>query len=118
MDCTSQVHFRPKWTRFWRGSSVKAGGNVVFCESKEEHDRNLKNLMEGTTETGMVLNGDKSTIEQKRVSFGYMNKGTGLFISHSFEQETPKKRLGGLKSKLKHKSLHTGNLGTFLRRHR
>lgn len=55
----------------------KADGIVVFCKSKEEHDRNLMNLMEGTTETGIVLNRDKSTIEQRISFFGYMNKGTG-----------------------------------------
>jgi len=42
---------------------------VVGITDEEEHDRNLKALMDRAKETGLVFNSDKCTIIQPEISF-------------------------------------------------
>ena len=51
---------------------------AVYGASEEEHDRNLINLMERATKTGIVFNSEKCTIKQTSISFFgnlYTDKG-------------------------------------------
>ena len=41
----------------------------VYGKDEEEHDRNLKALMDRAKETGLVFNSDKCTIKQPEISF-------------------------------------------------
>ena len=41
----------------------------VHDKDEEEHDRNLKALMDRAKETGLVFNSDKRTIRQPEISF-------------------------------------------------